>query len=136
MKTFKTPFLFSIIITICLIVTSCLSDSYTHTEYLVLVDSIHAPAIVTANVPFDIEFFGTIGTNGCCNFNGFNQNISDTDVSIRVSAVYDDKAKSCPTVMVYLDGRKFNTSIPNRGTYIIKIIQPNSSTLDKQITVN
>lgn len=49
--------------------------------------------------------------------------------------MYNNKDRECPDVMVYLDGRKFNTTITGHGIYNIKITQPDYSSLEKQIFV-
>jgi hypothetical protein len=136
MKICKSLFLFIMIITICFIISSCLSDSYTHEEFLIKVDSIHLADTTTSNTPFDIEFFGTIGWDGCYSFSGFNQTFNNNDIIIEALGSYDNKDRKCPSVMVSLDGHKLNATIPHPGIYNIKVAQPDNSSLVKQITVN
>jgi hypothetical protein len=54
------------------------------------------------NTPFDIEFFGTIGTDGCHSFGEFYQTFTNNDIMIETCGNYDYKVRICPTVMVYL----------------------------------
>jgi len=94
------------------------------------------PSVITANVPFDIEFYGTIGTNGCYDFFDFYQTESDNEITIEAWGTVDSEANACPSVMVYLDGRKKSVTIPEAGSYVIRIKQPRSIDIQKHITVN
>jgi hypothetical protein len=122
--------------TISLILLSCHNDLNTFDDFLIKVDSIHVPITITSNTPFDIEFFGTIGWNGCLSFKTFNQIYKNNDITIEAWGTYDNKAGICPTVMVYLDGRKLNITIPLPGIYKISIKEPDYTSLVRQITVN
>jgi hypothetical protein len=112
-----------------------MNDSYTHQEFLVAVDSIHAPDTVNSNIPFEIEFFGTIGWDGCYFFSKFNQVMSGEDLQIEAWAIYDNHDRVCSSTEVSLDGQKMTATIPTPGTYRIKVSQPYYTHLIKQIIV-
>jgi hypothetical protein len=84
---------------------------------------------------FDIDFFGTIGANGCYSFGSFKRSQVKNDIIIETWGKYDKKAVVCPTVMVYLTGHKETLSIPDPGIYNIKIRQPDNTYLVKQINI-
>jgi hypothetical protein len=120
----------------CCILFSCNGGPYQVKEFLIKVDSIHVPNVVSSNTPFDIAFFGTVGDNGCFRFEAFRQNFNNNDIYIEAWGSLDYQATVCPAVMVYLDGRKLSLTIPEPGIYNLKLGQPDANPLIKQITVN
>ena len=56
------------IITLCFFLKSCSLDQNNNNDFLIKVDSIHVADTLASAVPFDIEFYGTVGLNGCANF--------------------------------------------------------------------
>jgi hypothetical protein len=104
-------------------------------DFLIKVDSINVPKSVNSETPFDIEFFGTIGFDGCTEFKTFNQIYDNNDITIEAWGTYNNQTK-CPTVMVSLDGQKLNLTIYSRGVYTILIREPDSFSIVRQITVN
>jgi hypothetical protein len=135
MKIIRSVTLFGAIILLSFFAGSCMNNSYTHQEFLVAVDSIHAPDTVNANIPFEIEFFGTIGWDGCYFFSKFNQVMSNNDLTIEAWGIYDNHDRICSSTEVSLDGEKMTATIPTAGTYRIKVSQPYNLSLIKQIIV-
>ena len=136
MKTIQSFFKVLIIMTLYSVLISCHSDPYSLDTFLIKVDSIHVPMVITSNTSFDIDFFGTIGGDGCYSFGEFLQTFINNDIMIEARGNYDSKAKVCPTVMVYLTGHKMNLTIPASGIYYLRIKLPDNKYLVKQITVN
>jgi hypothetical protein len=135
MKTFKSVLLFTMIITLCFFLKSCLKEPSIYSDFLIKVDSIHVRDTLASAVPFDIEFFGTIGYNGCNSFKTFDQTINDKDIKIGAWGTYENKS-ACPSVMVFLNGQKLNMTIPFAGIYNITISEPDNSYLVRKIVVN
>ena len=104
--------------------------------YLIKVDSIHLPEIISSNIPFEIEFFGKIAGDGCHIFEEFNQSLVNNDINIEAWGNYLEYTGVCPTVEVYLTGHNLTVTLPSSGIYNIKIKQPDNSFLAIQITVN
>jgi len=126
---------FLMLLLFCIHLNSCKHDTDYHL-FLIKVDSIQVPKIITSGIPFDIAFFGTIGTNGCYSFSHFNQTLTGNEIMIEAWGKVDAKAFVCPTVMVYLDGRKLTMTIQTPGLYILKIKQSGNTYLERQITIN
>ncbi len=136
MKTLKP--ISTIICSILLIMYffSCKKENEPNYEYfLIKVDSVNVPESITANTPFEIDFFGTIGTNGCFQFSQFETNIFEKEIQIKVWGKYDKNAKSCPTVMVYLEGQTLRQSIIENGNYTLKVIQPDNTYLEEHFVI-
>jgi hypothetical protein len=123
------------LITFSIICLSCHNDLSSSSDFLIKVDSINVPKSVNSETPFDIEFFGTIGFDGCTEFKTFNQIYDNNDITIEAWGTYNNQTK-CPTVMVSLDGQKLNLTIYSRGVYTILIREPDSFSIVRQITVN
>lgn len=135
MKTNKLITNFLAFTTICFILLSCHSGPYQLEPIQIKVDSIHVPTSIVSNTPFEIDFFGTIGHNGCYKFEAFQNSINGNDLLIEAWGSSDIKSGTCPTVMVYLTGHNLTVTIPAPGDYNIKIKQPDNSILSRQITV-
>jgi hypothetical protein len=135
MQTKKLITIFLSFITFCLILISCHKDPSGPELFLIKVDSIHVPNTILSNTPFDIDFFGTIGSNGCHKFESFQTSVNNTDFMIEAWGSRDNKNGVCPTVMVYLTGYKLIVTISTSGNYTLKIKQPDNTFLSKEITV-
>jgi hypothetical protein len=136
MKKYKTLIKFLSLILFCSFLLSCHLDSYETGNFLIKVDSIRVPDVIVKNIPFDIEFFGTIGSNGCHRFEYFNNSIIGNEISIEAWGSFDTRDGACTTVMVYMDGQKLTLTIPSPGIYNIIIVQPDNTSLMRQITVS
>ena len=121
---------------VCMTLGSCHRAPNETESFLIKVDRIQAPISVNAGSPFDIEFFGTIGSNGCFSFGEFIQNSANNEITIEALGKVDTKARVCPAVMVYLDGYKLNMSLSTPGNYLIRIKQPDNTFIEQNITVN
>lgn len=130
-----TKLLLLIIPGILFTISACVDKLKSQNDFLIPVDSVQIPEVITANTPFDIKFFGTIGANGCHSFKTFNRTIKKNEIIIEAWGTFDDKEADCPQVMVTLDGQILNMTIPNPGIYLIRISEPYDFVLVKQITV-
>jgi len=125
-----------IALTICVMIVSCSDDnSGGNAHFLIKVDSIHCPDSVTANTPFDIEFFGVVGFNGCYSFKTFNQHIFDYDIQIEAWGTYDNSSGVCPEVLVLLNGQKLGMTFAKPGLYRIEITEPDNTIIIKNVLV-
>ena len=134
MKKYLSYLTITLLLIVSLSSKSCVDDP-DYVAFLIKVDSIQIPIEIKANVPFDIVFYGTIGTNGCYSFREFYEYEANNEIVIEAWGNLQYDAKVCPTVMVYLDGIKKRTTINQTGTYILRIKQPRSADILKQIIV-
>ena len=117
----------------CIMLFSCNLDQSSNNDFLIKVDSIHAPDTVVANSTFDVVFFGTIGFDECTSFKTFNRTDSNNDIDIEAWGTYNSTSAVCPPAMITLDGQKLSMSIPFPGVYRLLIQDPGAITLVKQI---
>jgi hypothetical protein len=134
-KNFRYINLFMMILFVCLISGSCTNYPAPLEDFLIKVDSIHLPNTFTSNIPFDIEFFGTIGFDECHSFKSFNQIINSNIITVEAWGTFDNKPDICPEAKITLDGHKLNMTIPFPGIYTIRIKEPGYY-LVNQIVVN
>ena len=123
------------IITLCFFLKSCFLDQNNNDDFLIKVDSIHVADTLASAVPFDIEFYGTVGLNGCANFKVFSQSVTHNKITIRAWGTYENFNGTCPAVIVSLDGKKLTMTIPLAGIYNIKVLEPDNSSLIKTVVV-
>ena len=72
MRTLKIVLTIFFPILLIYILSACEKDNKPDYEsFLIKVDSVHIPENIVTNESFDIEFFGTVGTNGCFKFSKF-----------------------------------------------------------------
>jgi len=136
MKKIKSLISLLVIITSCYLLISCHTESHTSYSFLIKVDSIHVPQNITSKTPFEIDFFGFIGPDGCYSFKKFYQTMtSNNDIEVEAWGLYQTDSNVCLTVMVYLNGH-LNMTISAPGIYNLKIKQPDNNYLEKQLTVN
>jgi hypothetical protein len=110
-------------------------DEPNYESFLIQIDSIQIPDNITINEPFDIRFYGTIGTNGCYQFSQFETEKQGNSITVKAWGKFDKGSSICPTVMVYLDNEKLNYQIKEKGSYTIKVKQPDNNFLEKQFSV-
>ena len=104
-------------------------------EYLIKFDSIEYPTRIKANTEFIIEFYGTVGTNGCSGFSHFDVAQIGNEINIEAWKVVHDGPVICPAVMVYLEGESLHYTISTPGEYRIIIRQPDETSLVEIIMV-
>jgi hypothetical protein len=116
------------------ILVTCKSSLSNSSDFLIKVDSVNVPATITAEIPFDVAFFGLIGDNECLSFKTFNHIVNNNTIIIEAWGTYFDNGV-CPTSAVLLNGEKLSLTIPLPGTYILQIREPGNYTLVKQLAV-
>lgn len=136
MKAFKEILVVFYLLFVTGILVSCEdSENNEYKSFLVQVDSVEISNNIITDSPFDIEFYGTIGTDGCYEFSHFETSISDNKINIKCWGKQDISSEVCPQVMVYLNGEKLIFSINESGKYMVKVKQPDNSFLEKEIIV-
>lgn len=136
MHVTRTMLLLILLITICQVFRSCESGHYKGTAEFesvwVKVDSIHIPSEIKSTIPFAIEFFGTLGNNGCYHSGANIRTSSSNDIILKIYGNFYLQAKNCTSMMDY----RTVMAIAPAGIYNLKIKQPDNTYLVRQITVN
>ncbi len=103
--------------------------------YKIHVDNIEHPDTISVNDTLAIKFYGFVGSNGCHGFSHFEEHKGPQELEITVWGAKPDFEKVCPAVLVYLEGKEYNTLLSKRGLLQIKVVQPDNSFLVDTIYV-
>jgi len=114
--------------------TSCERDE-DYDYFRIQVDSVYIPEPVFANQPFEVEFYGYIGHNGCYSFSEFVSEKQSKTIQVEAWGKLNFGSKICADVMVGLRGEKLNILINEPGNYRLLIKQPDGTFLERQILV-
>ena len=130
----KQKVFYFIILIIGTILFSCSNND--DNLFVIKVDSLKAPVSVTVNDTITLNLFGTIGTNGCYSFSHLEDKIEPLAVDLTAwgNAPTNDDIL-CPDVMIYLN-EEYKIATTQKGTFIIRIHQPNNSVLMDSVIVN
>lgn len=116
--------------------SSCKLKSERSENYLIGVDSISVPAVITSKVQFEIKLYGIVGPNACYAFEKFyNYPSSEDEIILEVWGRFYTDGTPCTGQVVYLRDA-LEITIDEPGVYILKTLKPNGRYLEKQITVN
>jgi hypothetical protein len=101
--------------------------------FVVEVDSIEVPSSVQSTDTLDLRLFGTIGPNGCHQFDHYEA--SRTSSSLVLKVIGQRKEGGCTDMIVTLD-REYRVSPPLDGSvFVINIKQPDGSLLRDSVEV-
>lgn len=115
-----------------LFLVNCNKDK--ETKFVIKVDSIHIADTIKLSETLRIEFFGTIGNNGCYDFSHDETNFEGTTISIKLWGK-NSGSDDCPNVIVKLDGTYYDINFNAAGSYIVEIIQPDNSKITNTVVV-
>ncbi len=134
MKRYRIPVVVILLISLVMHLSSC--RNHTAYEYfLIRVDSVNVPEAVFANEPFDLRFFGFVGSDGCHSFDRFIADKQDSLLFIELWGKLNINSYACPDVIVELNGKKLNNLLDEPGNYTLKIKQPDGIFLEREILV-
>lgn len=114
--------------------TGCKKKKAEPAEFIIRVDSIHVADSTPASQTLDIEFFGTIGPNGCYSFDRFDGNFSGDSILITAIGVFSGD-EVCPENIPLLDGAVLQVSNLIPGDYTVAVKQPDETYLTREITI-
>jgi len=131
--------LFNIIPAVALMIffaflSNCSKEEFKSFEFQIYVDSIALADTIQAWDTLEIEFFGTIGTNGCFSFERFDTEFSQNSVFIKAIGKASG-ANVCPDVMVYLDGTILQIVNLTEGEFTFRVGQPDDTELVETVVV-
>ncbi len=121
-----------------LIFWSCNTDTHRKVEYYVInVDSIQVPDTVSVSQTFKLQFFGTIGNNGCYFFDRFEVERQSNTVSVQVIGKYQvGRDGMCPEILPFLDEKFIHLKADSIGEFFIEVKNPGlNQYLNKTIQV-
>ncbi len=115
--------------------SSCKKNVADYQYFLIKIDSVSIPESIFAKQPFDVEFYGYIGHNGCYSFSEFVSETQSKTIRVEAWGKLNLGSKICTDVMVGLQGEKLNIFINEAGSYKLLIKQPDGTFLERQILV-
>lgn len=133
MKLFKIIPAFALLI-FFVFLSNCSKEEFKSFEFQIYVDSIVLADTIQAGNTLEIEFFGTIGTNGCFSFERFDTEFSQNLVFIKAIGKASG-AYICPCVMVYLDGTILQINNLTEGEFTVRVGQPDDTELVETVVV-
>ena len=95
---------------------------------------IHIADTIKLSETLRIEFFGTIGNNGCYDFSHDETNFEGNTISIKLWGK-NSGSDDCPNVIVKLDGTYYDINFNATGSYVVEIIQPDNSKITNTVIV-
>jgi hypothetical protein len=110
-------------------ITACATEPEER-QFVIKVDSVRAPAAVSGDAPFELEFFGRIG-GGCSSFKEYRLTKSSAAADITLIGV--DAIRTCPDVVRTLNGMKVIISHPITDPFELRVHQPKGEILSKII---
>lgn len=114
--------------------SSCQKDEV-YEYFLIQVDSVSIPETILANQPFELEFYGYIGHNGCYSFSKYVLEQQNKTIGVEAWGKLNVKSTICPDVMVGLNGEKLSLLLKETGNYNLKIKQPDGTFEERQFLV-
>ena len=132
MKAQGRIFTAALLLLLSLSLFNCNKD--TETQFVIQVDSIQVADTVVTGENLRIDFFGTIGPNGCYSFSHDETDFVQTTISIKLWGKNSGES-DCPDVVVKLDGMYMDVNFDSSGSYTIQIVQPDNSKLLKTVIV-
>lgn len=134
MKKFIFPAIIIVLLYLTGLFTSC-KDSDNYNYFLVKVDSVLLPDEIFVNQPFEAQFSGTIGHNGCYGFERFITEWQDSILYVEAWGKLRTNSSICPDAMVGLNREKLKLLIKNEGIYTLRIKQPGGTFQEQKIEV-
>jgi hypothetical protein len=118
-------------------ITSCESEKGPeYSFYPIAVDSIQVDKEIQAGEPFEIRFYGVVGTDGCHQFSRFHKEMNTAMLSVELwGRRTTGENIECPDVMVFLEGRALKLRVDQPGEYILEVRQPDGDPLERNIQV-
>ena len=133
MKKIRTFLIAAFLICFLAYFSSCQKDE-DYNYFRIQVDSVYIPESVLASQPFEVEFYGIVGYNGCYSFEKFVSDKQNKTILVEALGKYNVNSV-CPTVMVYLNGKKIEFLLEEAGSYKLRIKQPEGTFLERQFWV-
>lgn len=132
-KTVLTLLISAVVMTV--LVTSSCNPKKKDTDFLIKVDSINVPNVLTAGIPFDIKFYGTIGYNDCVTFKTFSKTIKERELRIGAWGTYPADMSNCNDALVLLNGSVVTVTVSTPGNYDLYIDEPDNTSIHRLLPI-
>jgi hypothetical protein len=116
------------------LITACVTPPEEQ-EFVIKVDSVRAPAVVSVGASFDIEFFGTIGPSTCYRLKEYQLAKSSTTADITLVGAHPAESRTCGDAFTSVQGLRITISPPTADPFAVRIHQPDNTVLLKTIRV-
>lgn len=100
-------------------------------EFAVHIDSVTAPAAVSGDAAFQLQFYGPVGPNGCYRFKSFR--VTRTSADADVTTVGERVGGTCVQMPVYLSAEPLTIAPPVSAPFTVRIHQPDGTILTRVI---
>ena len=111
----------------------CSKEDKDEEFFKIRVDNVEYPESIARGDTITFRLFGTIGTNGCYSFSHFEESKGELFVELTVWGKRT-QAYVCTEVMVYLN-KEYSVLADKRGTFILRINQPDGKVLNCPVNV-
>jgi hypothetical protein len=109
---------------------------YFSQRYVIEVDSLYAPASLTAGDTLEVLFWGYVGPNSCHAFEGFETELATHQVDLTLWTKYFRRTNhGCAEELVYLEGEPYRVGPLPAGPYVVVVHQPDGSLLERTVDV-
>ena len=102
-------------------------------EFTIKIDSITGPTTIAPNATLTQLLYGAVGSDGCSSFSSIR--IEATTTGADVTAIGVRKRGSCIQVPVYLTALPVTFSPPLRDPFVLRVFNPDGTTLTRVIRV-
>jgi hypothetical protein len=103
-------------------------------DYLIKVDSVTGPSVVSGGAPFTVRVYGFVGGNGCHHFQEFRVSRAAGTAHITVMGRREGDTRSlCTANIVMLEGEALTIEPPITDPFVLRFYQPDRTILAKTI---
>jgi hypothetical protein len=133
--------LFAVLATALVGVLGACSEG-THPEffaqrYVIEVDSLAVPGALAAGDTIEALFWGYVGPNSCHVFEGFEEELSENRIDLRLWTKYFRRTGyGCREELVYLEGESYTIGPLPAGAFTLVVHQPDGTAIEQVVTVS
>jgi hypothetical protein len=112
----------------------CSSFGPDHSDFIIKVDSVTGPSVVSGGAPLTVYVYGFVGGNGCHHFQEFRVDRSTGAVDVTVVGRREGDTRSlCTQNIVMLEPEPLTVAPPITDPFLLRFHQPDKTILVKTI---
>jgi hypothetical protein len=105
-----------------------------HSDYIIKVDSVTGPSVVSGGAPLTVNVYGFVGGNGCHHFHEFRVDRSAGAADITVFGRREgDTSSLCTHNIVMLEPEPLTVAPPITDPFVLRFHQPDGTILVKTV---